>query len=652
MGVIVKELKIPLKDSYTFISDDGEKGNVLKNLSKINIFVGENNSGKSRFLRSIVKKEDFEFIPNNKDFDCIKNAIPSLKDEINKLVDKNDKLELKYITTGTSNLEEILDKIKEFDFIKANFDYIEPIINLKQYINELRDGIGSVEPSMPMIVGGQRDRRSISPERVGKVLNELFNQSFKEFTDKLEDIILFYEFKKIYIPILRGLRPLREGRNYQDLYKERTHEDYFQSEISQDKLDGFVTIFTGLDAYNIVNRYSRSNHEKKRLLKDFKIYLKNNFFNGKKIEITASVNDNGLDDVLSVKIGDENEKPIYELGDGIQSIIILTLQLFLLKDESVLIFIEEPEQYLHPGLQRKLIETFLNQKGFENFQFFFTTHSNHFLDVTLDFDNISIFSVKKELDNTQNEEKIPSFIIKNLSEGDTNALELLGVRNSSVFLSNCTLWVEGVTDRHYLRYFLDLYKEEHKDDSAYFDFKEDYHYSFVEYGGNNITHWSFLDKEDKPINVEKLCGRLFLLADKDQGKEERQEQLKETLGEDRVYILDCNEIENLVNQDVLLKIVKNYEKLKDGDPLENINTRFKYDDYKKERLGSFIERTIIKNMEFKKRRGNYQAESGTISDKSSFLEKFKLYTRNWNDLSPEAQLITKKIYNFIKENNS
>ena len=75
---------------------------------------------------------------------------------------------------------------------------------------------------MPMIVGGQRDRRSISPERVGKVLNELFNQSFKDLNDKLEDIILFYEFKKIYIPILRGLRPLREGRNYQDLYKERT----------------------------------------------------------------------------------------------------------------------------------------------------------------------------------------------------------------------------------------------------------------------------------------------------------------------------------------------------------------------------------------------------------------------------------------------
>ena len=31
------------------------------------------------------------------------------------------------------------------------------------------------------------------------------------------------------------------------------------------------------------------------------------------------------------------------------------------------------------------------------------------------------------------------------------------------------------------------------------EYKEDYHYSFVEYGGNNITHWSFLDKEETPI---------------------------------------------------------------------------------------------------------------------------------------------------------
>ena len=137
--------------------------------------------------------------------------------------------------------------------------------------------------------------------------------------------------------------------------------------------------------------------------------MEDNFFDGKSVEITASVKEDGKQDVLSIKIGDEHEKPIYELGDGIQSIIILTFYLFLHKNENLLVFIEEPEQYLHPGLQRKLIETFLYEEGFENFHFFFTTHSNHFLDITLDFNNISIFTIKKELDNSDNEEKKPSF---------------------------------------------------------------------------------------------------------------------------------------------------------------------------------------------------------------------------------------------------
>ena len=57
MEIIIKEIKIP-DDSYSFISDSSEKENILKDLSKINIFVGENNSGKSRLLRSILFRSD------------------------------------------------------------------------------------------------------------------------------------------------------------------------------------------------------------------------------------------------------------------------------------------------------------------------------------------------------------------------------------------------------------------------------------------------------------------------------------------------------------------------------------------------------------------------------------------------------------------
>ena len=60
-------------------------------------------------------------------------------------------------------------------------------------------------------------------------------------------------------------------------------------------------------------------------------------------------------------------------------------------------------------------------------------------------------------------------------------LDLLGVRNSSVFLSNCVIWTEGVTDRMLLRKLLELFTD--------FSYLEDRHYSFAEYGGSNLENF-------------------------------------------------------------------------------------------------------------------------------------------------------------------
>ena len=80
MGVIIKEIKIP-DESYSFKSEGG-RNDVLQNLSKINIFVGENNSGKSRFLRLIFSNNNLEFKPFNKDFEKINENIEKLKKNI------------------------------------------------------------------------------------------------------------------------------------------------------------------------------------------------------------------------------------------------------------------------------------------------------------------------------------------------------------------------------------------------------------------------------------------------------------------------------------------------------------------------------------------------------------------------------------------
>jgi hypothetical protein len=260
------------------------------------------------------------------------------------------------------------------------------------------------------------------------------------------------------------------------------------------------------------------------------------------------------------------------------------------------------------------------------------------LDITLDFPEISIFALTKKLPEGDGYEKEPQFFIENLKHGDTSALDLLGVQNSSVFLSNCTIWVEGITDRLYFRRYLDLYLDHLRKITKPVKFKEDFHYSFVEYSGGNITHWSFLDHEKYPMNVERLCGKLFLIADEDSGKDERHQKLKESLG-DRFCLLECREVENLISKKVIQKIINDYE----GD---NLELNFKEIDYKNEKLGRFIDQKLGA-----KKRRSYAAESGTVSDKLNFCKKAMKYTNDWDDLSNEAKSICKKICIFINDNN-
>ena len=99
---------------------------------------------------------------------------------------------------------------------------------------------------------------------------------------------------------------------------------------------------------------------------------------------------------------------------------------------------------------------------------------------------MSIFKFKKVKDKKSNDDK--PFSIEQCNNGDVSLLNELGIRNSSVFLSNCSIWVEGITDRLYLKHYLDLYIVSHKDAIK---FRENIDYTFIEYGGSNITHFNF-----------------------------------------------------------------------------------------------------------------------------------------------------------------
>jgi hypothetical protein len=592
---------------------------LLQRLSKVNLFVGANNCGKSRFLRSLASSEKLEFVPElgEKDFRKLQPLRDGFVKEVGAIVQKNGYNEpaLRDLDTTTP----MFGSMKEGPSASST---------PRQLLNNIEAVAATVTP----------DPRRINPVSQFRLINEDILRAAKHYVGEVAEIVSSvqdtYEFSKIYIPVLRGLRDfpgLKDGQNIRDIYQERSMTDYFPKFKPE--------VWTGLTLYLNIQQGLLGNLEQRDTIAEYQRFLGENFFEGQKVALIPKLNNT----VLDIKIGDEDERPIYDVGDGIQSIMTITFPLFRDRGKKVLLFCEEPELYMHPGLQRALLNLLTGHEEFSEFQYFFTTHSNHLLDLTLDISRSSIYTFHKEIVAGGKKVKDTVFTVENVSNDNTRSLRLLGVQNSSVFLSNCTIWVEGVTDRDYFRKYLELYQAS----IGGKPFKEDLHYSFVEYSGSNITHWSFLH-EKGPV-VDRLCGTLFLIADSDNAgsedadddKAQRFKTLRDKL-DDRFCVLKCKEVENLLSPSILIAVLKAYGETE-------LNESFTEPAYATEHLGKFIENVIIKK-DAKKRIGSY-IDGNTISDKLKFCSRATAAMTVFTDLSLEAQQITKRVYDFIESKN-
>ena len=330
-----------------------------------------------------------------------------------------------------------------------------------------------------------------------------------------------------------------------------------------------------------------------------------------------------------IPIGKEEYEKV---PDGIAH--FLEHKVFEQKDNEAIFLIEEPELNLHPGFQRKFME--IITKEFSNHQFFITTHSNHIIDLYNEQDNISLYKFRNA--NKENNK----FYLERVLPKDVSILDEIGAKNSSVFMSNCTIWVEGISDKIYLSKYLELYFKKKG-----YDYKEDIHYSFVEYGGNNITHWSFIDDNSiDTINASAITHNIFIICDNDNNaKQTRKEKLRKIFGE-RLYILKSREIENLLSKRVLEDTLK-----KDNRVEELVYKRYKNGVYTEEKyarpevkIATFIDATF----ELKKK---YAGESNALKNKADFAKKSIQNMNCFEDLSEEAKELTEKIVDFIRENN-
>ena len=168
--------------------------------------------------------------------------------------------------------------------------------------------------------------------------------------------------------------------------------------------------------------------------------------------------------------------PLDYHGTGIHQLIILAIA--ALSQDNVTFAIEEPEVHLHPLLQKRFLD-FLRKETNNNY--IITTHSPALIAPAEDVDVIHL----KMVDGVT----VPHHV--KTDAGALAALEDLGIRPSDLLQANCVIWVEGPSDRIYIKRWLELMAP---------DLTEGIDYTIMFYGGRLLSHLSLVRESDPEIN--------------------------------------------------------------------------------------------------------------------------------------------------------
>ena len=270
-------------------------------------------------------------------------------------------------------------------------------------------------------------------------------------------------FSILYSTLPQGIRKVAAERN-----------------IIPEEQNGCTVLPNGTGATSIISTYLNDSKKDEKLVEEKLLSVFNEIlgedahFDAIKVQQVEQPDKSYCWEIFLTEQGERY--PLSKMGSGLKTILLVLINLLICtKEKPAKVFLfEELENNLHPALQRRLFHYIYNYAMEHDIIVFITSHSHVSINCYFGKESANIYHVEKA-DGGSTVKRIENYLDK------AQLLDDLDVRASDLLQSNGIVWVEGPSDRVYIKKWLSLVEPA---------LKENEHYQFAYYGGRLLSHYT------------------------------------------------------------------------------------------------------------------------------------------------------------------